>query len=135
MGHIAELTDLVRILDLGVPAYLRYSAGPESDAEHPSQDHESGLLMPGVSANSLRPPKWRTLPPIDWVARRICQYLRELREGAHPWILTGKQIDFGPDNEPLLVEIQPIAWLDSSVLAQAHEHCRRELDAGRQTHR
>lgn len=52
---------------------------------------------------------------VDWVARRVCQYLRELVEGARPWVLTGRVIDFGPDNEPLLDEVRPIAWLSGSL--------------------
>jgi hypothetical protein len=43
------------------------------------------------------------------VARAVCQYLREIQEGACPWVLTGRVADTGPDNEPLLVNIQPIA--------------------------
>lgn len=53
-------------------------------------------------------------------ARRLCQYLRELDEGARPWVLTGREIDVGPDNEPLLDE--------------ARELYRRRLDTGRATH-
>lgn len=52
---LAELAELVRT---GAAPYLRYSPGPESDAEHPSTDHESGIVMPGVSVNPLEAPRW-----------------------------------------------------------------------------
>jgi hypothetical protein len=115
LERIDELTEL---LDLGVPLYLRYSPGPAADAAHPSVDHESGLPMPGHSANPLRPPGWWTRPPADWLARRICQYLQKLEEGV-------------PDNEPLLVHVQPIAWLAPELLAEAHRRYQDSMDAGR----
>jgi hypothetical protein len=134
MPVLTRLAELTLLLEHDVPVYLRYSPGPVADAAHPSKDHESGLLMPGLSANPLRPPKWWTRPPEDWVARRVCQYLRELEEGARPWVLTGTVIDFGPDNEPLLDDVRPIAWLSSELLREAHQHYHAQLDAGQATH-
>jgi hypothetical protein len=131
LTHLAELCTLVAG-DQAV--YLRYSPGPLSDATHPSTDHESGLAMPGLSANPLRPPAWWSLPSEDWVARRVCQYLRELQEGAWPWVLTGEVADFGPDNEPLLVRILPIAWLAPSLVREARQRYHDRLAAGRATH-
>lgn len=135
MGRVDRLGELAELLGLGVPLYLRYSPGPESDAVHPSVDHESGLPMPGHSVNPLQPPRWWTLPVEDWLARRTCQYLRELREGAQPWVLTGTPADFGPDNEPLLVDIQPIAWLSGQLVREAHERYHSRLAAGKPIHR
>ncbi len=131
MHRVERLDELVELLDLGIPLYLRYSPGPEADAAHPSVDHESGLPMPGHSANPLRPPGWWTLPAADWLARAVCQYLRENHEGARPWVLTGHVTDVGPDNEPLLVDVQPIAWLTAGAIAEAHQRYRDRLDAGR----
>jgi hypothetical protein len=134
MFVVHRLGELVELLSLGEPIYLRYSPGPESDAQHPSTDHESGLLMPGVSANSLDPPGWWSLPTEDWLARRICQYLRELKEGARPWLLTGEAGDFGPDNEPLLVDIRPIAWVAPELVEEARRRYHSRLNAGEATH-
>lgn len=137
MTDLPTLTRLAHLTALAARKpvlYLRYSPGPDADAEHPSRDHESGLTMPGLSVNPLTAPKWWTLPPVDWVARSVCQYLRELDEGARPWVLTGTQVDVGPDNEPLLVDVEPIAWLSDELLAEAHEHYRTRFDAGRATH-
>jgi len=131
---LERLDELTILIDHGETVYLRYSPGPAADASHPSTDHESGLVMPGLSANPLAPPGWWSLPVADWVARRVCQYLRELAEGARPWVLTGRVIDFGPDNEPLLDEIRPIAWLSGSLVREAHRRYQERLDAGRVTH-
>lgn len=135
MPTLDRLDELTLLIDHGEAVYLRYSPGPASDAVHPSKDHESGLLMSGVSANPLWPPRWWTRPAADWVARSVCQYRRELDEGARPWVLTGRVIDFGPDNEPLLTDVKPIAWLSTELLAAADKHYREQLDAGRDTHR
>jgi hypothetical protein len=134
MPTLDRLSELTLLIDHGEDVYLRYSPGPDADAVQPSKDHESGLLMSGVSANPLRPPRWWTRSAEDWVARRVCQYLRELDEGARPWVLTGRVVDFGPDNEPLLVDLQPIAWLSDELLDTARTHYREQLDAGQATH-
>jgi hypothetical protein len=134
MPTLDRLDELALLVEHDATVHLRYSPGPAADASHPSTDHESGLLMPGVAANPLQPPEWWTLPVIDWVARRVCQYLRELAEGARPWILTGRVRDFGPDNEPLLVEIQPIAWLSADLVREAHERYHARFDVGQETH-
>jgi hypothetical protein len=134
MHTLETLDELADLVALNVPTYLRYSPGPEADAAHPSVDHESGLPMPGHPANPLRPPNWWTLPTTTWLSRRVCQYLRELHEGARPWTLTGDIADTGPDNEPLLINIHPIAWLSASLLREAHHHYQTHLNAGRSTH-
>ena len=131
MQTLDRLDELAELLDHDLPVYLRYSPGPEADAAHPSVDHESGLPMPGHSANPLRVPGWWTLPVADWLARRVCQYLRKIHDGARPWVLTGDAVDFGPDNEPLLVRVQPIAWLSAELVREAHERYRSRLAAGR----
>lgn len=131
LGRLEELTDL---LELGTRVYLRYSPGPAADTAHSSKDHESDLLMPGLSANPLWPPRWWTRPVEDWVARRVCQYLRELHEGARPWVLTGREVDFGPDNEPLLADVTPIAWVSAELVREAHQRYQDRFNVGQSTH-
>lgn len=134
MFTVYTLAELAELLATEKPLYVRYSPGPEADAEQPSTDHESGLRLPGIAANSLTPPRWWTLPAQDWLARRVCQYVREVHEGARPWVLTGREVDFGPDNEPLLDDFRPIAWLAPALLREARERYESNLDAGRATH-
>ncbi|RSM91697.1 hypothetical protein DMH04_01610 [Kibdelosporangium aridum] len=131
MPVLTKLDQLIELMAMDLPLFLRYSPGPEADVAHPSVDHESGLQMPGHSANPLRPPSWWTLPTEDWMARRICQYLRKLDEGARPWVLTGEVTSHGPDNEPLLVNVTPVAWLGDELLAEAHQRYTERMNAGK----
>ncbi|HET9141090.1 DUF6098 family protein [Actinophytocola sp.] len=133
MHTVTRLAELAELVELDVPVYLRYSPGPEADAVHPSVDHESGLAMPGHSANPLRPPGWWTLPTEDWLARAVCQYRHKIGEGARPWVLTGVVVDVGPDNEPLLVAVRPLAWLAPELLTEAHDRYRARMKVGNQT--
>ncbi|MGW5055307.1 DUF6098 family protein [Actinokineospora sp. NPDC004072] len=134
MFTLLSLGELAEVCRMGPQLYLRYSAGPEADEGQASTDHESGLLMPGLSANPLAAPGWWTLPEEDWLARRVCQYVRELREGARPWVLHGRVVDFGPDNEPLLVDVHPVAWLDARLVAEARARYTERMNAGKSTH-
>lgn len=43
-------------------------------------------------------------------------------------------IDVGPDNEPLLVDVRPIAWLCAELVAEARDHHRHRMRAGRSVH-
>lgn len=134
MFTVHSLRELAELTAQGVAPYLRYSPGPDADAAHPSKDHESGLMMPGVSVNPLPAPRWWTLPLEDWLARRVCQYLRELNEGARPWLLSGRPVDVGPDNEPLVVDVRPVAWVSPELVREAHDRYHSRLNAGVETH-
>ena len=70
LQSISELEDLVR----GEPdLYIRYSEGYEADRDSGSVDTESGLELPGLSVNPLRPETWWTRPLQDWLARQTEQ--------------------------------------------------------------
>ncbi|WIX90069.1 DUF6098 family protein [Amycolatopsis sp. DG1A-15b] len=82
MTDLAELTRLFEA-ERGDDLYVRWSRGPE---------------------RSLR----------LWLARRLYVYehLRDLRgPGVQPWVLRGREIARGPDNEPLVVAVEPLAWV------------------------
>jgi len=113
--------------------YLRYSNGPATDKGTPSYDYEAGVSMPGLSVTPLGPPRWWARPPIDWVARRVCKYL-ELGEDCpdrRPWVMAGRVTDTGPDHEPLVVDVEPIAWVGPHAVAQARQHYEDRFAAGR----
>lgn len=136
MGAVREIDDLDELAGLvtGEPMlYLRYSAGPERDARRPSRDYEAGVDLPGLPATTLRPEDWWTRPAVDWVARRVCKYLDLARAepDRYPWLLTGRVVGNGPDHEPLLTDVRPVARLTDRLLDQARSHYERHFDVGR----
>lgn len=129
LGTLEELAALVR--ELG-KAYIRYSEGPERDVEE-SVDTESGLTLPGLSVNPLHPEDWWTRPIEDWLARQVCQYkeLQEKNPDRFAWVLRGIEVGRGPDCEPLLRGVVPIARLDDRLLDEAAERYRERFEAGK----
>lgn len=112
---------------------MRYSEGPQRDAEQRSVDTESGLELPGLSANPLDPEGWWTRPLEDWLARQLCQYRHLQRKNPErfAWILTGRLAGRGPDCEPLLSDAVGIARLDGDVLTEAEQRYLANFEAGR----
>jgi hypothetical protein len=125
-----ELVQLVESDDRNL--YVRWSLGPETDLDGEShatsRDALTGIELPGMSANSLRvEPWWGGRPLRLWVARRLYDYrhLRDLRgPGVRAWILRGDECSRGPDNEPLVQDIEPVAWVDDAAL----EECERLVE-------
>lgn len=133
MPVVDHFDELSRLVDRGDVLYLRYSKGPAADAQDgPSRDYESGVDLPGLSVTTLSPEPWWNRPASDWVARRVCKYA-ELGEenGRRPWVLTGRVVGYGPDHEPLLVDVEPVAWLDPVVVEESHRRYHERFDPGR----
>jgi len=132
LGEVRSLDELADAVRTRSPLYVRYSEGPRHDANGRSVDFESGLELPGLSVNPLAPERWWTRPLNDWLARQLCQYqyLVQKQPERYPWILRGHVVARGPDNEPLLVDIEPIARLSDSVLREAEQRYRSNFDAG-----
>jgi hypothetical protein len=130
---LAELTDLIA-REQGL--YVRWSRGPETDlGKVSSTDELTGVPMPGLSANPLDLEDWwedrsRTL----WVARRLYDYAHlphEKGPGVRPWVLSGRETGRGPDNEPLVVDVRPLCWIDETVIEEARtEVSRQEAEWG-----
>jgi hypothetical protein len=125
---LAGLVDLVEAESRDL--YVRWSHGPDTDGDGmSSRDGLTGVPLPGLSANPLRvEPWWGDRSLRLWLARRLYDYrhLRDLRgPGVRPWVLAAAESGRGPDNEPLVVDIQPLAWIDDAVL----EECEKEVAA------
>jgi hypothetical protein len=127
---VTGLDELARLFaaEGGEDLYVRWSRGPRTDigtgdTPESSRDGLTGIALPGLSANSLRTESWwrdRSIPL--WLARRLYDYehLRDLRgPGVRPWVLRGREIARGPDNEPLVVDVEPLAWVADEVLTEA----------------
>lgn len=116
---------LDQLCDVATPdTFVRFSKGPAHDADSGSRDYESGLDLPGLSVNPLAPEAWWRRPPKEWLARQICNYVH-LREDAdddrRAWVLTGRVVGRGPDNEPLVTDHHPVAWLSDELIREAKE--------------
>jgi hypothetical protein len=137
MRTVTTLAELAALAEAaGPPAgrdlYVRWSQGPAADlaaggGEQSSRDGLTGVLMPGLSANPLQvEPWWDGRPLRVWLARRLHDYrhLRELRgPGVRAWVLAGVERGRGPDNEPLVICREPLAWVEEPALAE----CERVL--------
>ncbi|WP_350278748.1 DUF6098 family protein [Kribbella sp. HUAS MG21] len=133
LPELRDLDELVRFVREHSDILLRYSKGPKADAEHgPSRDYEAGVELPGLSATWVEPESWWPRAVEDWVARRVCKYA-ELgeAEGRYPWLLTGEVAGYGPDHEPLLVRVRPLAKISAEALEQAKDHYVRTFDVGK----
>lgn len=130
---IGSLDELARYVLQEPDICVRYSKGPLEDRARPSVDYESGLLLPGLSVNPLKPEPWWTRDRLDWLARQLCHYihLKDGTEDRKAWLLIGRIAGYGPDREPLLWPWTPVAWLDEKVLAQARVRYEQEFDVGR----
>ena len=126
---VDELADLLGAL--GAPAFIRFSAGPDADADHPSEDGETGIPLPGLSVNTLDPEPWWDRPAREWLARRVCQYAHLADDERFAWVLTGRVVGRGPDNEPLVVDVVPVARLGGRLLDEARRIYRTSLRPGR----
>ncbi|MFF5256156.1 DUF6098 family protein [Streptomyces leeuwenhoekii] len=125
---LAELTGLV---ERRRGLYVRWSRGPETDlTDVSSKDELTGTPMPGLSANPLDVEDWWEDRPVRvWVARRLHDYAHlphDKGPGVRAWVLTGREIGRGPDNEPLVTDARPLCWIDSGVIGEARAEVDRQ---------
>jgi hypothetical protein len=127
MADIPTVRSLDELTDLASgrsDLYLRWSRGPDVDAGEVSRDELTGVELPGLSVSALAvEPWWRDHPARLWIARRIYDYqhLQSRRAGARPWVLAGRECGRGPDNEPLVKDFDPVAWIDMGAVCEARE--------------
>ncbi|MFH7599771.1 DUF6098 family protein [Streptomyces racemochromogenes] len=135
MATIGSLDELVGLLAAhGRGLYVRWSMGPLADLPSPwSRDDLTGARLPGLSANPLdTEPWWGDRPLRTWVARRLYDYSHLPRvkdRRVRPWVLRGNEAGRGPDNEPLVQQVEPLGWIDARVIDEADAEVGRQ--AGR----
>jgi hypothetical protein len=128
-----DLAAVVQHVQQNGGLFLRYSKGPESDADEPcSRDYEANVDLPGLSVTTIQPEYWWPRPAQDWVARRICKYadLGE-EEGRFPWLLRGRVVGYGPDHEPLVRDVEPVARISERALQEAKQCYEERFEVGR----
>jgi hypothetical protein len=126
------LADVVAVVRQHQTVYLRYSEGPESDLNRgASRDYEADVDLPGLSVTVVSPEPWWSRPVEDWVARRLCKYIELGRaEDRFPWLLTGREVGNGPDHEPLVDQVRPLARISDRAVREAVDLYRARFDVG-----
>jgi hypothetical protein len=128
---LRTLRELAMLVERGRHVFVRWSHGPEADLKDvASTDDLTGVRLSGLSANPLEVEPWWEDRPIElWVARRLYDYShlpREKGEGVRPWVLNGRVAGRGPDNEPLVRDVEPIGWIEESVIDEARAEVARQ---------
>ncbi|WP_437089098.1 DUF6098 family protein [Streptomyces sp. enrichment culture] len=131
MTTFTTLRDLTALVTARHGLYVRWSLGPGKDLSAiSSTDDLTGVAMPGLSASPLDVEGWwGDRPPGVWVARRLYDYShlpRVKHSGTRPWVLAGREVARGPDNEPLVTDVEPLGWIDARVIAEAGDIIRRQ---------
>jgi hypothetical protein len=119
--ELDTLDALVDLVHARPGLVVRWSKGPDHDRDETSCDHVSGLELPGLAVNPLDPPSWWTRPLDEWVARQITAYdhLGANQPDHYAWVLTGRIVERGPDNEPLVADVEPVVRLSPRLLHEA----------------
>ncbi|WET82390.1 DUF6098 family protein [Amycolatopsis sp. QT-25] len=137
MQQLESLAELAALVRRRKGLYVRWAPSPEH-RPGTSRDELTGMELPGLSVNSLDPePWWRGQSLELWLARRLydyCHLRHDRRRDTKPWVLAGRVIGSGPDNEPLLTDPEPVGRISTAVLDEAHgllrEHARHDADWG-----
>jgi hypothetical protein len=123
MPTVETLDELAELVRQHPGMFVRWSRGPAADAEGKSSDDLTGEPLPGLSANPLAvEPWWGGRPLRLWIARRLFDYSHLKHEkgpGVRPWVLEGRELGRGPDNEPLVGCDRPVAWIGERVISEA----------------
>lgn len=132
-ADLPEIDSLSHLCELVTEdTYVRFSTGPDDDRGSTSRDYESGLDLPGLSVNPLKPEDWWTRPLKEYLARQICNYVHlqtESDDDRRAWVLTGQVVSRGPDNEPLVRgDYTPVAWLSDKVVEEAQRIYEERFD-------
>ncbi|MFC8270627.1 DUF6098 family protein [Streptomyces cinereoruber] len=131
MPSFTNLDGLVRLVDDRRDIYVRWSRGPDPDLRSASStDDLTGVRLPGLSASALGVEDWWGERPARlWIARRLYDYchLPRLKDPlTRPWVLRGREVGRGPDNEPLVVDVEPLAWIGDDVITEAVDLVERQ---------
>ncbi|MGW5706789.1 DUF6098 family protein [Amycolatopsis japonica] len=127
MERLESLGDFAALVKRRKGLYVRWAPTPEH-RPGTSRDELTGAELPGLSVNPLDPePWWRDQPLELWLARRLydyCHLSHERRRETKPWVLAGRIVGSGPDNEPLLTDPEPVGRISTAVLREARDLLR-----------
>lgn len=108
------------------PIYVRFSMGPKVDEKYGwcSRNHVTGHSEAGLSVNPLIPecPLWEDMDlqkRREWVAQQVCEY-QHIGEG-RCWLMHADECGTGSDNEPIVENVRPFAYVSLPALDEANE--------------
>lgn len=101
--------------------YLRFSYAPDDRDATGRRERESGYLLPGVPAWPLCPEAWWGAGSRTWIARQLTRRAHLVSGGVEPWLVSGEVRGRGPDCEPLIAGLTPLALVSHKVLVEADE--------------
>lgn len=132
MPTVETLDELAELAERHPRMYVRWSRGPAADAAGKSSDDLTGEPLPGLSANPLVvEPWWGDRSLRLWIARRLFDYSHLKHEkgpGVRPWVMEGRELGRGPDNEPLVDCERAVAWIDDRVIREAERTVDEQND-------
>lgn len=114
MREITSLDELKELADKYDDLYIRYSSDIEGDkVRQRSTNHVTGNQESGLSANGIsgRDRLWIAINAVEY--HRLCS--------GPGWIIRGRDIGRGSDNEPLLHDIEVIGVLGDSCMEKCHQ--------------
>ncbi|POX58908.1 hypothetical protein C3492_34920 [Streptomyces sp. Ru62] len=128
---MSTLAEVARLVERHQGLYVRWSKGPGTDLDDVSSTDElTGVPMPGLSANPLDVESWWEDRSVElWVARRLYDYAHlphDKGPGVRPWVLRGRETGRGPDNEPLVADVEPLCWIADEVIDAARDEVARQ---------
>ncbi|KMS85141.1 MULTISPECIES: DUF6098 family protein [Streptomyces] len=128
---LSTLAEVARLVERHRGLYVRWSKGPGTDLDDVSSTDElTGVPMPGLSANPLDVENWWEDRSVElWVARRLYDYAHlphDKGPGVRPWVLRGRETGRGPDNEPLVADVEPLCWIADEVIDAARDEVSRQ---------
>ncbi|MEV7814368.1 DUF6098 family protein [Streptomyces flaveolus] len=128
---MSTLAEVARLVERHRGLYVRWSKGPGTDLDDVSSTDElTGVPMPGLSANPLDVENWWEDRSVElWVARRLYDYAHlphDKGPGVRPWVLRGRETGRGPDNEPLVADVEPLCWIADEVIDAARDEVSRQ---------
>jgi hypothetical protein len=123
---LADLDEIACLVVSHRGLYVRWSLGPQRDLPTgASTDDLTGVRLPGLSASPLDVENWWGQRPLSvWVARRLydyCHLSRVKDPRTRPWVLQGIEAARGPDNEPLVTDVEPLGWIAWNAIDEAHD--------------
>lgn len=127
----STLAELAALVARHRGLYVRWLKGPGPDlGETTSTDDLTGVPLPGLSANPLDVEEWWRGRSVElWVARRLYDYSHlphDKGPGVRPWALRGREAGRGPDNEPLVADVEPMCWIAGPMIDEARSEVERQ---------